>query len=68
MAMIPASTLMMVDAEHRDRLMAANEAGMRLRRIERDLRNLEETLREQASGSQDGYILSVADDIRRILA
>lgn len=42
--------------------------AMRLRRIERDLRNLEESIREQASGSQDGYALQVADDIRRILA
>ncbi len=68
MAMIPAETLMMVENEHRERLMAANDAGMRLRRIERDLHNLEETLREQASGSQDGYILGIADAIRRILA
>lgn len=68
MALIPASTLMLVEGEHRARLMAANEAGMRLRRIERDLRNLEETIREQAAGEQDGYLLSVADDIRRILA
>lgn len=66
--MIPAETLMMVENEHRERLMAANDAGMRLRRIERDLHNLEETLREQASGSQDGYILGIADAIRRILA
>lgn len=66
--MIPAETLMAVEGEHRDRLMNANKAGMRLARIERDIRNLEETLREQASGSQDGYILQVADDLRRILA
>lgn len=40
----------------------------RLHRIERDLRNIEETLREQASGLQDIAVLQVADDIRRILA
>lgn len=68
MVMIPAETLMMVDNEHRARLMAANDAGMRLRRIERDLHLLEETIREQANGEQDGYLLKVADDLRRILA
>lgn len=45
-----------------------DDARMRLNRIERDLRLLEDTLREQASGSQDGYILQIADDLRRILA
>lgn len=33
MAMISAEILTMVEEEHRDRLIAANEAAMRLRRI-----------------------------------
>ena len=68
MAMIPAETLMMVEGEHRDRLLAANNSGMRLRRIERDLSALEDDLREQAIGSQDGYLLDVANRIRHIIA
>lgn len=43
-------------------------AALRLRRIERDVRWLEDELREQAAGSQDGYLLGVADRLRRILA
>ncbi len=45
-----------------------DDARMRLNRIERDLRLLEETIREQSVGEQDGYILQIADDIQRILA
>lgn len=48
-----------------DELLSASH---RLRRIERDLRLLEETIREQASGSQDGYLLDVANDLKRIVA
>lgn len=40
----------------------------RLHRIERDMRLLEETIREQAQGEQDGYLLGIADDLKRILA
>ena len=40
----------------------------RLRRIERDLRNLEETLREQAGEPPDEVLCQLADDIRRIVA
>lgn len=68
MVMIPAETLMMVDNEHRARLMAANDAGMRLRRIERDMREIEAELREQAIGSQDGYLLDIANRIRAVMA
>lgn len=45
-----------------------DDARMRLARIERDIRNLEETIREQASGEHDGYLLQLADDLRRIMA
>lgn len=37
------------------RLKAVSDDSMRLRRIERDLRLVEDDLREQASGEQDGY-------------
>jgi hypothetical protein len=40
----------------------------RLRRIERDLGRIEDELREQASGSQDGYLLDIANRLRKILA
>ena len=47
---------------------APSDSALRLRRIERDLRDLESELREQASGSQDGYLLEKADRIRNMLA
>ena len=53
---------------HADTFTRLDDARMRLNRIERDLRDLEETIREQAVGEQDGYLLQVADDLRRILA
>jgi hypothetical protein len=40
----------------------------RLRHIERGIRELDAELREQASGSQDGYLLGVADRLRRLAA
>lgn len=41
---------------------------LRLRRIEKQFRDLEIELREQASGSQDGYLLGIADRIKEVLA
>lgn len=45
-----------------------DDARMRLYRIEHDLRQLEEDVREQGHGSQDGYLIEIAARIKSILA
>lgn len=47
---------------------SVDDNSLRLRRIEVQLRDLQDEVREQASGSQDGYLLDVANRIRSILA
>ena len=53
------------EREEWDKLDAAR---MRLQRIERDMRDIADELLEQANGSQDGYLLDVAQRIRKALA
>ena len=50
-----------------DTLRRLDDSRMRLNRIERDMRYLEDEIREQASGSQDGFLLALADRIRDML-
>lgn len=50
------------------RMRAVSDDAMRLRRIERDMKLLQDDVREQASGEQDGYLLGIADRIRAIMA
>lgn len=45
-----------------------DDKHFRLIRIERELHLMEEEVREQAIGSQDGYLLSLADRIKEIIA
>ena len=39
-----------------------------LARIRREILAIEDELREQASGSQDGYLLDIANRLRKIVA
>ena len=50
-----------------DTFRRLDDSRMRLNRIERDMRYLEDEIREQASGSQDGFLLALADRIRDML-
>ena len=50
-----------------DTFRRLDDSRMRLNRIERDMRYLEDEIREQASGSQDGFLLALADRIRNML-
>ena len=47
---------------------SVDDNSLRLRRIERDMRLVEEELREYADDSKDGYLLGLADSIRKSLA
>jgi recombinational DNA repair protein (RecF pathway) len=44
----------------------AGSPTTRLKRIDAELLHLEDEIREQASGSQDGYLLMIANKIREI--
>lgn len=52
-------------AKHIERLVLRD---LRCNRIERDIARVEEDMREQATGSQDGYLLDIANRLRQILA
>ena len=51
-----------------DTFRRLDDSRMRLNRIERDMRYLEDEIREQASSSQDGFLLALADRIRNMLS
>lgn len=51
-----------------DRIEELEDLTKRLRRVERDMQVVENDLREEASGSQDGYVLDIANRIRQIMA
>lgn len=51
-----------------DTFTRMDDARMRLARIERDMKQLEDDVREQGHGSQDGYLIEVAARIRGIMA
>jgi hypothetical protein len=47
-------------------LEKAADQVARLRRIERDIRELEFTVREQADTTRDQFLVDLADDLKRI--
>jgi phage host-nuclease inhibitor protein Gam len=55
-----------VEDQHYEAASAANKYARDLRRIRREIANLEHEVREQAHTTRDRYLEDVADDLKRI--
>ena len=50
-----------------DEMAMRRMAAIYIESLEDEIGKLEEELREQASGSQDGYLLGIADRLRKMI-
>ena len=55
-----------VEDQHHEAASAANKCARDLRRIRREIADLEYVVREQADTTRDQFLTDVADDLKRI--